>query len=118
MTMKEVRDDVPDMTALAGAAKGGYALIAAATNFSGHRVQLKVGTLYAALDRLASEGLIAEAGDEIADGRVRRYYDLTEAGALLLADAAERTSRIASEASAASEDEPRCVQRDSVGRRE
>lgn len=99
--MKEVREPTfLILTALAGGRKHGYALIAEAAELSGHRVQLKVGTLYAALDRLASEGLIAEAGDEIADGRVRRYYDLTEAGALLLADAAERTSRIASEAKA------------------
>jgi DNA-binding PadR family transcriptional regulator len=53
-------------------------------------VRLKVGTLYAALDRLQAEGLVAAAGDEIVAGRLRRYFELTEPGAASLAAESER----------------------------
>ena len=69
------------LTALADGRKHGYALITATKQLSGGRVELKVGTLYAALDRLSNEGLVAPAGDEVVDGRLRRYYELTDAGA-------------------------------------
>jgi len=99
MTVKEMREPTfLILTALAGGRKHGYALIAETDELSGHQVQLKVGTLYAALDRLASEGLVAVAGDEVADGRLRRYYELTAEGSAALADAAERASRIATAA--------------------
>jgi len=101
MTNKEMREPTfLILTALAGGRKHGYALIAEAEELSAHRVILKVGTLYAALDRLASEGLVVVAGDEVSDGRLRRYYELTEKGAIALAEAAERSSRIAAEAQA------------------
>lgn len=99
MTIRELREPTfLILTALAGGRKHGYALIAEAEELSGHRVSLKVGTLYAALDRLASEGLVVAAGDEVTDGRARRYYELTDAGAAVLAEAAERSTRIAKEA--------------------
>lgn len=69
------------LAALAEGKKHGYALIADASDMSEGRVQLRVGTLYAALDRLAKEGLVSRAGDEVADGRLRRYYELTKDGA-------------------------------------
>ncbi|HEY0249797.1 MAG TPA: PadR family transcriptional regulator [Gryllotalpicola sp.] len=78
------------LTALADGRKHGYALITAAKELSGGRVQLKVGTLYAALDRLTGEGLVAPAGDEVVDGRLRRYYELTDAGADALRAEASR----------------------------
>lgn len=99
MTNKEMREPTfLILTALAGGRKHGYSLIAEAGELSAHRVQLKVGTLYAALDRLAAEGLVAAAGDEVVEGRLRRYYELTDSGAATLSDAAERSSRIAAEA--------------------
>jgi DNA-binding PadR family transcriptional regulator len=52
---------------------------------SGGRVKLRAGTLYAALDRLLGEGIIGVDREEIAAGRLRRYYRLTPAGAELLA---------------------------------
>jgi DNA-binding PadR family transcriptional regulator len=78
------------LTALADGRKHGYALITATRELSGGRVELKVGTLYAALDRLTSEGLVAPAGDEVVDGRLRRYYELTDAGADALRTEAAR----------------------------
>ena len=69
------------LTALANGKKHGYALIREAADLSSGRVSLKVGTLYAALDRLGQQGLVAEAGEEVVDGRLRRYYRLTDVGA-------------------------------------
>ncbi|KPG80226.1 PadR family transcriptional regulator [Frigoribacterium sp. RIT-PI-h] len=81
MTQSEMRE--PTMlvlTSLAGGRKHGYALMADAAELSGGRVQLKVGTLYAALDRLVEQGLIVVAGDEVGDGRNRRYFEVTAEG--------------------------------------
>jgi len=61
-----------------------------ARDLSGGRVDLKVATLYAALERLVTEGLIAVDGDETVDGRVRRYFRLTDAGAERLASEVAR----------------------------
>jgi len=73
----------PTFLVLAGLASGpkhGYALIQEATELTEGRVTLRVGTLYAALDRLAKEGLVVRAGEEIVDGRLRRSYELTGEG--------------------------------------
>src|SRR4051812_11016692 len=88
------------LTSLAQGRKHGYALIKDAAELSGGRVTLKVGTLYAALDRLTAEGLIATAGEEIVDGRLRRFYELTEEGAGSLADEVARMRLLVSKASA------------------
>ncbi len=88
------------LTSLAGGRKHGYALIGDTEALSGGRVRLKVGTLYAVLDRLLEQGLVAEAGSEVVDGRLRKYFELTE-------DGAERLSvevrRLEANASAAKE---------------
>jgi PadR family transcriptional regulator, regulatory protein PadR len=49
-----------------------------------------VGTLYGVLDRLVREGLVEPDRDEIHQGRLRRYYRLTEKGVGTLAAEAER----------------------------
>ncbi|ASU86119.1 hypothetical protein CDO52_08615 [Nocardiopsis gilva YIM 90087] len=41
---------------------------------SDYRVRLGAGTLYGALDRLDTEGLVEVAGEEVVRGRNRRYY--------------------------------------------
>ncbi|MBF4589439.1 MULTISPECIES: PadR family transcriptional regulator [unclassified Curtobacterium] len=69
------------LTSLAGGRKHGYGLIGDAADLSDGRVRLKVGTLYAVLDRLLDQGLVAPAGEEVVDGRLRRYFELTDAGA-------------------------------------
>src|SRR5690348_14807423 len=68
----------------------GYGIIKRAEELSGGRVRLAAGTLYGALDRLASEGLVSETGRERVEGRERRYYALTDQGRSVLADEAER----------------------------
>ncbi|SEG37106.1 DNA-binding transcriptional regulator, PadR family [Nonomuraea solani] len=78
------------LTALAGGPQHGYGIITDVLRISGERVRLRAGTLYAALDRLEGDGLVAPEGEEIVDGRARRYYRLTPAGTARLAAEAER----------------------------
>lgn len=81
MANKEMREPTfMVLAALADGRKHGYALIGEADKLSHGRVQLKVGTLYAALDRLQKEGMVSTAGEEVIDGRLRRYFALTEEG--------------------------------------
>jgi DNA-binding PadR family transcriptional regulator len=68
----------------------GYGIIKRAEELSGGRVRLAAGTLYGALDRLGTEGLVSEAGRERVEGRERRYYALTDHGRAVLAGEAER----------------------------
>ena len=51
---------------------------------------LQAGTLYAALERLSGDGWVAVDREEVVDGRLRRYYRLTEPGAVRLAAEVER----------------------------
>jgi PadR family transcriptional regulator, regulatory protein PadR len=78
------------LASLADGRKHGYGIIKDAQELSDGRVNLRVGTLYAALDRLQTEGLVAAAGDEVVAGRLRRYFELTEHGAESLAAESER----------------------------
>ena len=48
------------------------------------RVQMGPGTLYTCLSRLVAEGLVADSGSEIADGRLRHNYELTDEGLAVL----------------------------------
>ena len=49
-----------------------------------------MGTLYGVLDRLAAERLVELDREEVHNGRLRRYYRLTDQGADALAAEAER----------------------------
>lgn len=86
------------LAALADGRKHGYAIIAEAASISDGRVALKAGTLYTALERLESEGLVSRAGEEVVEGRLRRYYELTDQGAAILEDEAARQQRNAAAA--------------------
>jgi PadR family transcriptional regulator PadR len=59
----------------------GYAIMKQAEKLSHGRVRLATGTLYAALDRLTTEGYVQPVSDEIVNGRARHSYGLTDAGA-------------------------------------
>jgi len=99
MNIAEVREPTFFiLLSLAGGAKHGYAILTESAELSDGRVQLKVGTLYAALDRLSADGLVAAAGEEVVDGRNRRYFALTDAGHAVLAAEAERQRRNAERA--------------------
>jgi DNA-binding PadR family transcriptional regulator len=73
------------MTALAAGAQHGYGIMTDVVRISDGRVRLRAGTLYAALDRLKADGLVTSDHDEIVDGRLRRYYRITDEGAGQLA---------------------------------
>lgn len=73
------------MTALAAGAQHGYGIMADVMRISDGRVRLRAGTLYAALDRLKADGLVTSDRDEVVDGRLRRYYRITDEGTEQLA---------------------------------
>src|ERR1051326_2310728 len=78
------------LTALADGSQHGYAIIGEVAAISGGRVRLRAGTLYTALDRLRTDGLVDVDREEIVDNRLRRYYQLTPAGGQRLAAEAAR----------------------------
>jgi DNA-binding PadR family transcriptional regulator len=78
------------LTSLATDSQHGYGIITDVRAISAGRVQLKAGTLYAALERLRADKLIEVDREEIVDSRLRRYYRLTAAGGDLLAAEAAR----------------------------
>jgi DNA-binding PadR family transcriptional regulator len=78
------------LTALAAGPQHGYGIMTDVARISADRVRLRAGTLYTALDRLRTDGSIDVDREEIVDGRLRRYYRLTPAGAAALAAEAAR----------------------------
>jgi DNA-binding PadR family transcriptional regulator len=88
------------LTALAEEPLHGYGVIRAVQDLSQGDVVLRPGTLYGALDRLTEQGLIEADREEAVDGRLRRYYRITDGGATALATQAERLRRHADSAEA------------------
>lgn len=88
------------LTVLARGRRHGYGVIDDARQLSDGRVDLRVATLYTTLDRLVADGLILADGDEIHDGRVRRYFRITDEGAARLGAEAERLAASAAAAKA------------------
>ncbi len=88
------------LTALAERPLHGYGVMRAVGELSGGRLKLRAGTLYAALDRLAEDGLLAVDREEAVEGRLRRYYRLTDDGAVALQQEVARLRTIASLAAA------------------
>lgn len=68
------------LTALVGAPRHGYGIVGEVATLSEGRVALKVGTLYGVLDRLVADGLVELDREEPHQGRLRRYYRLTDRG--------------------------------------
>jgi DNA-binding PadR family transcriptional regulator len=81
------------LTALATGPKHGYGITQEVAGLSEGTVTLRAGTLYGALDRLQEQGFIAADRQEVVDGRLRRYYRLTDVGAGRLAEQARRLSK-------------------------
>jgi DNA-binding PadR family transcriptional regulator len=86
------------LTALAGGPLHGYGVIQEVTRLSDGRVVLRPGTLYGALDRLTDHGHVVADREEVVEGRLRRYYRLTDEGATILAAEAQRLADNAAEA--------------------
>jgi DNA-binding PadR family transcriptional regulator len=78
------------LTALAAGPQHGYGIMTDVARISSDRVKLRAGTLYAALDRLRSDGAIDVDREEIVDSRLRRYYKLTPNGIAMLNEEAAR----------------------------
>ncbi|HEY2076504.1 MAG TPA: helix-turn-helix transcriptional regulator [Streptosporangiaceae bacterium] len=78
------------LTALAAGPQHGYGIMTDVAQISGGRVRLRAGTLYAALNRLATDGLVEFDREEIVDARLRRYYRLTSEGARCLQQEVDR----------------------------
>jgi DNA-binding PadR family transcriptional regulator len=68
------------LAAVAPAPLHGYGILQAVEELSEGRVRLRAGTLYTALDRLVKEGSLVADREEVVDGRLRRYYRITDAG--------------------------------------
>ena len=88
------------LTALADQPRHGYGIVAEVAVLSGGRLELKIGSLYGVLDRLAADGLAAPDREEAWNGRLRRYYRLTRTGRQALSAEAERLAANARLASA------------------
>jgi DNA-binding PadR family transcriptional regulator len=86
------------LTALAAQPLHGYGIIQAVMQLSSGDVKLRPGTVYGALDRLAEQGLIEVQREEAVDGRLRRYYRLSDAGAAVLLTQIQRLRRHATTA--------------------
>ncbi|MHC5906489.1 PadR family transcriptional regulator [Streptomyces sp. S6] len=78
------------LTALADQPRHGYGILREVEDLSDGEVQLRVGTLYGVLDRLTADGLIVLDREEVQQGRLRRYYRLTDEGVAALDAEAER----------------------------
>ena len=83
------------LAALLGGPLHGYAVIKRVTELSDERVKLAAGSLYSVIDRLLGEGLVTADGEEIVNGRARRYYRLTDEGHCVLTEEADRLARAA-----------------------
>ncbi|HWS35280.1 MAG TPA: PadR family transcriptional regulator [Actinoplanes sp.] len=81
------------LTALAARPLHGYGIIQAVQTLSTGEVKMRPGTLYGALDRLTDQDLIAVEREEAVEGRLRRYYRLTDHGAAALSTEAARLRR-------------------------
>jgi len=86
------------LTALAARPLHGYGIVQSVIDLSDGEVKLRPGTLYGALDRLDQQGLIVVDREESVDGRLRRYYRLSDSGAVALTEQAERLRRRATAA--------------------
>lgn len=84
------------LTSLAGPPLHGYGIMQSIESLTSGAVQVRPGTLYAALDRLTTEGLVSVAREERSGGgQVRRFYTLTDAGGSILREEAERRAHLA-----------------------
>lgn len=84
--MTTVQFDI--LTALASGRRHGYALVEEIGRMSNRRPG--VATVYAALTKLQHTGFVESVGDEIVDGRVRRYFQITQPGTRALAAQAQQ----------------------------
>ena len=83
------------LLALADSPRHGYGIVQEVLALSDGAVKLGAGTLYGVLDRLVGAGQVLPDGDEVVDGRLRRYYRITDAGSAAAAAETERLAALA-----------------------
>ena len=91
------------LVALADGEKHGYAIIKEVARRTDGEVQLRAGTLYGVVRRLAEEGLIVESDhrpDPALDDERRRYYRLTDRGRAVAVAEADRLAATVAQARA------------------
>ncbi len=83
------------LTALLAEPRHGYGIVGEVGELSEGRVRLKIGSLYGILDRLVTDGLVELDREEPHQGRLRRYYRITDGGAeALRAEAARQSANV------------------------
>lgn len=80
------------LLALTDEPRHGYGIVQEVLGLSDGAVRLGAGTLYGVLDRLAAAGQVVPDREEVVDGRLRRYYRITDDGS---AAAVAETARLA-----------------------
>lgn len=86
------------LLALADGDKHGYAMMQAVEQDTAGQMQIRVGSLYGALQRMEDSGLIEESQERPApelDDERRRYYRLTTTGRQVLKAEAKRLAQAA-----------------------
>jgi DNA-binding PadR family transcriptional regulator len=73
----------------------GYAIAARARELSDGGVRLTAGTLYGALERMTAQGLVQLDREETVEGRLRRYYRLSDQGREAVVREADRLAAAA-----------------------
>ncbi len=73
----------------------GYSIAERARDLSHGGVRLTAGTLYGALERMARQGLVQMDREETVDGRLRRYYRLSDEGRDAVMSEADRLAAAA-----------------------
>lgn len=88
------------LVALGAGERHGYGITQDVAELSDGQVKLGAGTLYGALDRLTDEGMVAATRTETVDGRLRRYYALTDEGGVAVRAETQRRLLVARTAAA------------------
>lgn len=83
------------LLALADGPRHGYGIVQEVLALSDGDVRLGAGTLYGVLDRLVAAGQVKPDREEVVDGRLRRYYRITESGSAAAAAETERLATLA-----------------------
>ena len=83
------------LLALADTPRHGYGIVQEVLGLSDGAVRLGAGTLYGVLDRLVAAGHVEPEREEIVDGRLRRYYRITDVGSAAAVAETERLAGLA-----------------------
>jgi len=73
----------------------GYAIAGRARELSEGAVRLTAGTLYGALERMATQDLVQVDREETVEGRLRRYWRLSDSGREAVVSEADRLAAAA-----------------------